>query len=47
MAERLADIAHQVARLSIDRRNPERFFEDRSEIAHELRKLARAAEAGR
>lgn len=38
----LDEIASRVQRLTVHRRDPERFFEERSEIAHELRKLARA-----
>ncbi len=37
----LSDLAHRVARLCPDHRNPERFHEDKSEIAAELRRLAR------
>ena len=37
----LEEIAGRVQRLTIYRRDPERFFEDRSEIAHDIRKLAR------
>lgn len=39
-ADRLAHLAHRVRRLTVDRRDPERFFEDRSEIEAELRRLA-------
>jgi hypothetical protein len=38
----LADIAYRISRLSIDRRDPEAFFINRSEIAGELRALAGA-----
>jgi hypothetical protein len=40
-AEALVDLARRVARLSPDRRDPERFFEERSDLVAELRKLAR------
>jgi hypothetical protein len=40
-AARLAEIARAVGRLIPDRRDPEKFFETRSELAHELRRLAR------
>jgi hypothetical protein len=39
----LALLATRVARLSIDRRDPENFFCERSEIAHALREIARRA----
>jgi hypothetical protein len=39
-AHDLLDIAEQVSRLSISRHDPERFFVDRSEIAHRLRMAA-------
>lgn len=38
---RILDLARQVERLTVTRRDPHRFFEDRSEIAEELRSLAR------
>ncbi len=37
----LASLAQRVVRLCPDHRNPERFHEDKSEIAAELRRLAR------
>lgn len=40
-AEIVRDIAHDVARLRPDWNNPQRFFETRSEIEHQLRRLAR------
>jgi hypothetical protein len=40
----LARLARDVARLAPDRRDPERFHVEKSEIAAELRRLARAAE---
>ncbi len=45
-AARLAAVARQVARLRPDWRNPERYFEERSEIERELRAIARAARDG-
>lgn len=51
MAGLLREIARQVARLSPDWTMPERFYERRSDLVHELRKLARTvgrtAQAGR
>jgi hypothetical protein len=41
-AERpLAELARRIGRLSPDWRMPERYFERRSELAQELRRLAR------
>lgn len=40
-AGKLSEIAGQVARLSPDRRDPERFHLDKSEIVASLRRLAR------
>src|SRR5215813_1308508 len=40
-ADVLSRLADEVRRLTIDRRDPEAFFVKRSEIAHELRALAR------
>ena len=37
-------LAHDVARLRPDWRNPERYFENRQEIEHALRRLARQLE---
>jgi hypothetical protein len=37
----LYDLAQRVGRLRPSWEHPERFFEDRSELAHELRRLAR------
>jgi hypothetical protein len=45
MTNRLADIASRVARLTVDRRDPEKFFVDRSELAAALRRLARTLPA--
>ncbi|KQT53679.1 hypothetical protein ASG43_17740 [Aureimonas sp. Leaf454] len=46
-ADELRKLAERVARLTISRRDPHRFFEDRSEIAHDLRRLAEEARYGR
>ena len=43
-APRLAELARQLGRLSPDWRNPERYFENRSEIERELRRLAKHLE---
>lgn len=40
LAGRLQQLSKQVARLIPDRRDPERFFEERSEVAYELREIA-------
>lgn len=40
---RLNDLANAVQRLTIDRRNPEKFHMDKSEIVAALRRMARAA----
>jgi hypothetical protein len=45
VAGRLQQLSRRVARLIPDRRNPERFFEERSEVAYELREIA--SEVGR
>lgn len=39
-AETLDDIARRIERLTISRRDPDRFFEERSEIAELVRKEA-------
>ena len=39
----LTDIANAVQRLTIDRRDPEKFHMDKSEIVAALRRMARAA----
>lgn len=41
------DIARHVSRLTPDWRNPERYFENRSEIEHALRRLAQQLERTR
>ena len=41
VSARIVDLARQVERLTVTRRDPHRFFEDRSETAEELRSLAR------
>lgn len=40
----LAVLASRVARLSPDRRDPERFHMDKDDIAKQLRRLARSLE---
>lgn len=40
-------IAMRVLRLSVSRRDPEKFWLTKSELANELRKLARRVESGR
>ncbi len=40
-AARLAALAREIGRLAPDWRDPERYFETRSELAEEARKLAR------
>lgn len=41
IADTLADLARRVRRLRPDHRDPEHFHEEKSEIEHALRKLAR------
>ena len=43
---RLQRVSKRLGRLSPNWRNPEEFFEERSEIEHELRRLAREVEHG-
>lgn len=43
----LRTIARELAHLRPDWRNPERYFENRNEIEHALRKLARMLEGTR
>lgn len=43
-AAQVRDAARRIGRLSPDWRNPERYFENRSEIERELRRLAKALE---
>jgi hypothetical protein len=38
-------LARKVERLTLSRTNPERFFEDKSQLAYELRMLARRRHA--
>ncbi|MEE3502614.1 hypothetical protein [Acidiphilium acidophilum] len=45
--EALADLARRVQRLAPDRRDPERYHAEKSEIAAELRRIARNAEPPR
>ncbi|MBA3776752.1 MAG: hypothetical protein H0X11_09985 [Betaproteobacteria bacterium] len=42
LVAKLDELASRVRRLTISSRDPERFFEDRSEIAAELQRLAGA-----
>lgn len=44
-AERLAILARAIGRLAPDWRDPERYYEARSELAEEARRLARWLEA--
>ena len=44
-AERLATLAREIGRLAPNWRDPERYYEMRSELAEEGRRLARALEA--
>ena len=43
-AQRLVELARAIGRLAPDWRDPERFYELRSELAAEARKIARAVE---
>ena len=43
LADRLAELAHRVIANEPDRRDPERFHAEKSEIAHLLRKAAEDA----
>ena len=43
LADRLAELAHRVIANEPDRRDPERFHAEKSEIAHQLRKIAEEA----
>lgn len=40
-SDQLSELAYRIRRLSPDHRDPHRFHEEKSEIAHELTKLAR------
>ncbi|MHB1527775.1 MAG: hypothetical protein ACYCZN_16190 [Candidatus Dormibacteria bacterium] len=44
-AERLTELARQIGRLLPDWRDPERYYERRSEIVSEIRSVARALES--
>ena len=44
-AERLTELARQINRLAPDWQRPEQFFETRSEIAAEIRRVARTIES--
>ena len=37
---RIEEVSARLARLTVDRRDPHRFFEERSDIAAELRRIA-------
>ena len=41
--DELQAIATRIARLTISHKSPEQFFEDRSELAHAVRQIARRA----
>lgn len=43
-AHRVRDLAREIGRLCPDWRDPERYFENRSEIEHKLQRLARELE---
>ncbi len=43
-AHRVRDLAREIGRLTPDWRDPERYFENRSEIEHKLKRLARELE---
>lgn len=40
MRTRLETLAEKISRLTVDRHDPHRFYEDRSELAREARRLA-------
>ncbi len=44
--QHIGDLADRVGRLCPDRRDPERFHIEKSEIEHELRELARVLPGG-
>ena len=44
LADQLADLARRLARLAPDRRDPERYHCDKSELIAALRSLAKQAE---
>lgn len=44
LADRLAELAARVVRLIPDRREPEKFHVEKSDIAHQLRRIAKEAE---
>lgn len=47
VAEALEVLAERVARLSVKRGDPHKFFEERSEIAHDMRGVADWSRSGR
>lgn len=44
--ERVTDLGNRVARLSVSHRDPERFHLDKSDLAHELRLIAKELKHG-
>lgn len=47
ISDKLAELAKRVVCNVPDRRNPEAWHAEKSEIAHELRRIAKEAENGR
>lgn len=47
LAQRLSELAARVVRNEPDRRDPERFHQEKSDIAHQLRRIAKEAESAR
>jgi hypothetical protein len=47
ISDKLAELAKRVVSNVPDRRQPEQFHAEKSEIAHELRKIAREAEGAK
>ena len=47
LAARLAELAARVVRLIPDRRDPEQYHAEKSDIAHQLRRIAKEAENAR
>jgi hypothetical protein len=45
LAERLADVARRLQKLAPDRRDPERYFVEKSELLHDLRQIAATPDA--
>jgi hypothetical protein len=46
IADRLAELAARVVRNEPDRRDPERFHTEKSDIAHQLRRIAKETQHG-